>query len=99
MDCFYTLAPGVAWRLLDGEAVAYVGDRFETHLLDPASAGLIEVLQASSGPYSLLDIAQRFFSDDTPAQRQGSDSAADVSLLYPVLNQLEQLGILTRSLC
>ena len=97
MDCLYTLSPGVTWRLLDGEAVVYVGERFETHLLDPASTWLIAALQGAAEPWLLSDISRQFFSDETLGQAPARD--ADADLLSPVLNQLVQHGILSKSLC
>ena len=99
MDCLYTLSPGVTWRLLDGEAVVYVGDRFETHLLDPASSWLIAALQGAGEPCLLSDISRQFFSDETLGQAPARDADADADLLSPVLNQLVQHGILSKSLC
>ena len=99
MDCLYTLSPGVTWRLLDGEAVVYVGDRFETHLLDPASSWLIAALQSAGESCLLSDISRQFFSDETLGQAPARDADADADLLSPVLNQLVQHGILSKSLC
>lgn len=99
MDCLYTLSPGVTWRLLDGEAVVYVGDRFETHLLDPASSWLIAALQGAGESCLLSDISRQFFSDETLGQAPARDADADADLLSPVLNQLVQHGILSKSLC
>ena len=101
MDCLYTLSPSLTWRLLDGEAVVYVGDRFETHLLDPASSWLIAALQSAGESCLLSDISRQFFSDETLGQApaRDADADADADLLSSVLNQLVQHGILSKSLC
>ena len=99
MDCLYSLSPGVTWRLLDGEAVVYVGERFETHLLDPASTWLIAALQGAAEPCLLSDISRQFFSDETLGQAPARDAGADADLLSPLLNQLVQHGILSKLLC
>jgi hypothetical protein len=97
----YSLAPRVSLRELDGAVVAYVGQRFETHLLDDASAQVLDAFKSSSAgsrSYSAHGLVEAFLAGEPDAQNTEVQEVA-LAALMPLLTELVRLGVLTINEC
>jgi hypothetical protein len=92
----YRPGPDVLFRVLDGDTLAYVGERFETHLLDPAASLLVSVLAAALMPLTLADLHHALLGaepDDAGMMPIGGDD------LLQLLGPLLRLGIVDALPC
>ena len=101
MTVRYRIAAGVHVRRLDDEMVAYLGDSFETHLVNDIGGQILEAvqqMQSASRPCSAPALyAWLSASSDLDAAVQ-ADSEAE-AVLKPLLGELVRVGILTIEAC
>ena len=101
MASVYRIANGVSLRKLDGVYAAYVGQRFETHLLDDAGGQILDALLAipgserGCGASALVDT---MLVDEADSQSPDVQLTA-LSALMPLLTELVRVGVLTIDEC
>ena len=92
------MSPGARWRVFDDEAVAFVAERSETHLLDASAAAVLDALAGAGRPVSAGGLVSLLWPDAS----ESSESEAEpdpVPTLQAMLTALAAIGAVTESAC
>lgn len=89
----YSLGTGVLCRRLDGDQLVYVADRFDTHLLDPAAALLIDTLASKPSALTLGELRQHLLGAEASPDDGPDVTLADDAALRALLVPLVRAGI------